>query len=274
MSVNACAELVRKGDPDRFLAAMAARPPERALLFPLYAFNLEIARAPWIASEPMLAEIRLQWWRDALSEIYTGQVPRRHEVVEPLAAVIGATDLPRPLLDALIDARAFDAYGDPHPGRAAFDAYVTATGGNLMRLAALALGADANAAAIAGQAGAVHATGMLFEALPALYAANWDPVPVLGPIDRNAIAESRVPPPLAEALRSIASDALDRLAGLRTRRMEIPPEIRPALLPLWRAEAALKRAATAPDTMLAPVPPLSEFARRWGFLSRSVTGRW
>ncbi|MEL7216333.1 MAG: phytoene synthase, partial [Pseudomonadota bacterium] len=45
MSWTACAELVRTGDPDRFLAAMTASVEGRARLFPLYAFNLEVAKA-------------------------------------------------------------------------------------------------------------------------------------------------------------------------------------------------------------------------------------
>ena len=60
MSLQACAELVERGDPDRFLATMAAPVALRATLFPLYAFNVEIARAPWVTQEPMIAEMRLQ----------------------------------------------------------------------------------------------------------------------------------------------------------------------------------------------------------------------
>ena len=48
MSVEACAALVARGDPDRFLSAMAAPVAARAVLFPLYAFNLEVAKAPWL----------------------------------------------------------------------------------------------------------------------------------------------------------------------------------------------------------------------------------
>ena len=70
MSIDACAALVRRGDPDRFRAAMTAAPDQRGRLMVLYAFNLEVARAPWVASEPMLAEMRLQWWADAIAEIY------------------------------------------------------------------------------------------------------------------------------------------------------------------------------------------------------------
>ena len=45
MSLDACARLVERGDPDRFRVAMAAPPSAREALFPLYAFNLEVARA-------------------------------------------------------------------------------------------------------------------------------------------------------------------------------------------------------------------------------------
>ncbi len=38
---------VKTGDPDRYMATMAAKPPDREKLLVLYAFNLEIARAPW-----------------------------------------------------------------------------------------------------------------------------------------------------------------------------------------------------------------------------------
>ena len=89
MTIEACASLVRDGDPDRFAAAVAAPVPARAVLFPIYAFNLEVARAPWVTAEPMIAEMRLQWWRDVLSEIEAGGDVRRHEVATPLGAAIG-----------------------------------------------------------------------------------------------------------------------------------------------------------------------------------------
>jgi phytoene/squalene synthetase len=45
----ACAQLVERGDPDRFRAVMAAPPEARRVLFPIYAANVEIARAPWVS---------------------------------------------------------------------------------------------------------------------------------------------------------------------------------------------------------------------------------
>jgi hypothetical protein len=68
MSLQACAEMVARGDPDRFRAAMAAPLAARQMLFPLYAFNIEVSRAPWVTAEPIIAEMRLQFWRDVIEE--------------------------------------------------------------------------------------------------------------------------------------------------------------------------------------------------------------
>lgn len=86
----ACAQLVERGDPDRFAATMAAPVEARKVLFPVYAFNVEVSRAPWVTQEAIIAEMRLQWWTDALEEIASGGLVRRHEVVTSLAHVLDA----------------------------------------------------------------------------------------------------------------------------------------------------------------------------------------
>ncbi|WP_444430990.1 squalene/phytoene synthase family protein [Rhodobacter capsulatus] len=67
--VALCAERLAAGDPDRFAAVMACPAPDRAALFALYAANLAIAQAPWASAEPLVAEMRLQWWIDALGAL-------------------------------------------------------------------------------------------------------------------------------------------------------------------------------------------------------------
>ena len=101
--IAACAGLVARGDADRFLAVMAASPPARDVLFPIYAFNVEVARAPWVTEESMIAEMRLQWWRDAVDEIGAHGAVRKHEVVTPLAGVLDATGAA--VLAELVEAR-------------------------------------------------------------------------------------------------------------------------------------------------------------------------
>jgi len=100
----AIAALVRRHDPDRFLTALFAPSEKRDALLTLYAFNHELARAREVVSEPPLALIRLQWWREVVEGAH-----RRHEVAEPLRVAIAAGDLDRGDLLALIDAREAEA---------------------------------------------------------------------------------------------------------------------------------------------------------------------
>lgn len=138
MSLNACAALVEKADPERFRAIMATPVPARQVLFPLFAFNAEISRAPWVTQEPMIAEMRLQWWRDALEEIATGKTVRRHEVVDGLADVLDPQAAQ--LLDATVAARRWDIYSDAFEDDAHLDNYLDATCGHLVWTAARLLG--------------------------------------------------------------------------------------------------------------------------------------
>src|SRR3954454_2482946 len=101
---DAIAAIVRRHDPDRFLTALFAPADRRDALLTLYAFNHELARAREVASEPTLALIRLQWWR----EVVEG-APRRHEVADPLRGLIEAGELRRDDLLAMIDAREAEA---------------------------------------------------------------------------------------------------------------------------------------------------------------------
>ena len=57
MSLQACANLVARADPERFSAVMAAPLGARAVLLPIYAAAAEVARAPWITKEPIIAEM-------------------------------------------------------------------------------------------------------------------------------------------------------------------------------------------------------------------------
>ena len=138
MSVDACAALVARGDPDRFLAVMAAPVAVRARLLPLYAFNLEVARAPWVTAEPLIAEMRLQWWRDVVA----GGEARAHEVAGPLHGVIRAAGLPVDVMDRLIEARRWDIGREAFAGQAAMDGYLEDTAGGLMWLACVAAGSS------------------------------------------------------------------------------------------------------------------------------------
>src|SRR3954468_1442712 len=150
-----CEATVRKYDPDRYFSALFAPADKRPLLFALYAFNHELAHIGETVREPMMGEIRLQWWRETAEGAREGK-PRAHDGARALAELFARADLPTSLFDAMIDARALDIAGDPAPDQASLDRYLDSTSGNLMRLAVRVLGADAAHDDLAREAGIAY----------------------------------------------------------------------------------------------------------------------
>jgi phytoene/squalene synthetase len=254
LTVAACAALVERGDPDRFLAVMAAPPYARAQLFPLYAFNLEVARAPWVTDEPLIAEMRLQWWRDVVENAASGAA-RAHEVAGPLHDLIRDFGLPVEVLDRLIAARRWDIHREAHADMPALEDYLEDTGEGLMWLAARALGAPDTAEAAVRAFGWASAAATYLRAVPDLVARGRQPLP-------DGIA----PDALARAGR-------ERLQAARAGRKTIPRAARPALLAGWQAAGLLRLAEAEPDRVAAGELALSEFSRRGGLVRAAFTGR-
>ncbi len=255
MTIAACAALVERGDPDRFRAVMAAPVAARARLFPLYAFNLEVARAPWVTEEPLIAEMRLQWWRDVVENAASGAA-RAHEVAGPLHEVIRDFQLPVSVLDALIAARRWDIHPEPHADLEALTAYLEATGAGLMWLAAKALGAPDRAEPAVRAYGWAAAAASYLRAVPDL------------------VARGRQPLPEGVAPQDIATAGLARLAFSRQARTSVPNAAAPALLAGWTAEPVLRLAAADPQRVMAGDLRIPEVRTRGRLLWQAVTGRW
>ncbi len=252
--LNACAGLVQRGDPDRVLAAMAAPPAARRALFPLFAMNVEVSRAPWVTQEEMIAEMRLQWWRDALEEIAAGGPLRRHEVVTPLGAVM--TPQLAGTLDDYIAVRRWDIYRDPFDDAAHFDRYIDQSAGSLLWAATSMLGtAEERVVRDFG-----FATGL----------ANWlRAVPELEARGRIPLLDGR-----PEAVRALAERGLDHLSRARAARGAISPEARPALLSGWQTGVILRQARKDPARVAQGALGQSEARKRLTLMARAAAGRW
>jgi phytoene/squalene synthetase len=248
--VDELAAEVRRGDPDRWRTAMLAPEAARAGLFALYAFNLEVARAPWVASEPALVAIRLAWWREAVEEIYDGRAPRRHPVVAGLAAAVGAGDLPRRLFEGMIEARGSEVEGRA-ADLAAVEGYVDHTAGHLMELAARHLGAEGAALPVVRDFARGAGTAALVEALPELRARGRDPLPE------------------GADVAGLAKRGLAAIARARAHRERVPAAAAPALLAGWQAEGLLRQAAAG----RAPRRAAPAVARA-ALALRALSGRW
>jgi phytoene synthase len=231
------AELVRRHDPDRYFCALFAPAPAREALFTLYAFNHELARAREATSEPGLALIRLQCWR----EVVEG-ADRQHEVARPLHALIAAGGVPAAQLLSMIDMRESEAV-DPPP---TVDAFVA-----LMRQGPGALAEAAGAALGGGDDGRLRELGAAFGV-----AGTLRNVPVLArqgrcnlPLDVLAAggmsAEDAVANPAA-ALAVARPALVEAGRSLLGRRRGVPRAVLAAALPAVLARRDFGR-ATPPD---------------------------
>ncbi|MEM8579431.1 MAG: squalene/phytoene synthase family protein [Pseudomonadota bacterium] len=233
-NLTACARIVERADPLRFACTMAVEPALRARLFPLYAFNVEVSRAPWVTAEPMIAEMRLQWWRDALEEIAAGGPVRAHEVTTPLAGVLSAEEAQA--LDRLVAARRWDIYKEPYEDQAHLHDYLDATAATLMVVA----GRDARLRGT-GYAGGV--------------AAWFHAVPKLEGLGRIPLVNGT-----AQGVQAMAQDALGRLGPGG-----------PAALPAAGARSVLRAAIKAPGLVgQGGLPPLDA---PWARLRARLLGR-
>lgn len=256
--LNACAALVERGDPVRFRAAMAAPVAARRVLFPLYAFNLEVARAPWVTQEPLIARMRLQWWRDALAEIAEGGVVRRHEVVTPLALAIRAEDVPA--LDRLVAARDRDVEPADFTNEAEVLDYLDATSTGLIAVAAHRLGGDASGAAVGDVAGSAGR---------ALGLANWlMAVPVLEAAGRRPLPEGS-----DTAIAGLARAGTVAWQEVRRAWRGVPNAAKPAFFPMAGAGMILRRALRDPGLVRADGLEPGQLQARLRMAAMAVSGR-
>lgn len=277
-TLSPCAGIVRRHDNDRFLTALFAPAEGREDLFALYAFNHEVAKTREVVSEPTLGLIRLQWWRESLDGAFAG-TPRRHEVVEPMAAAIKRRGLDRRQLETLIDAREADLEEE---GNASLDClvnYADVTGTPLVRLALAVLGVEAAAAEGAARAvGTAYALTGILRAVP-FHASQGR---ILLPRDRLAAAgvtelgllDGRPEPGLRTVVAEVAERARGPLAEARRQRSAVPREALPALLPASLAELYLGTLAKAGHDPFAArvqmVNPFRQIRLAWA----ALTGRW
>jgi NADH dehydrogenase [ubiquinone] 1 alpha subcomplex assembly factor 6 len=256
---------VRRHDRDRFQTALFAPARSRESLFALYAFNYEIARVRETVTEPVLGQIRLQWWRESIAAAFDGGSVRHHIVVEALTAVIRACALTRAHFDRLVDAREGDLGEMPWASLAALEDYAEATSARLVYLALESLGVREPAANKAAfHIGTAYALAGLLRAMPFQARAGRLIIPSdiaeQTQLDTNDYRALRRTPALRAATEAIVAVAYGHLAAARAHRRSIAHAALPALLPAIVAERSLARlkragfdpfdpALVAPDTM-------------------------
>jgi phytoene synthase len=257
----------RAWERDRYLAALLAPSTVREDLITLAAFAGEIARIPAYVSEPMMGEIRLQWWRDALS----AESGSGHPIADRMRAVIARYSLPEFLVVGFIDAQAFGLQDEPIADEQMLTAQLAKTEGALFELALRILGrSDAAARATALAAGKAYGLARMLVELPALWAQGRSLIPASRLADagvsvddwKSGISEEGIRPILA----AIAADARRQLDVARRHARDLSRAQLVALLPIAVVEPylqALGRHGRDPIRDPIDVAPLRRVWRIW-----------
>ena len=149
-----CNLLVKTNDPDRYLIALTAPKGAREALYSIYAFNQEIAKIPETVSEEILGQIKFQWWRESLEDVYGG-VARKHAILIALKEALNRFSIEESLLQEIISSREFDLEGREPKNIEELLTYAKGTSGNLLKITGGILGIDKNTSESLGTAHAL-----------------------------------------------------------------------------------------------------------------------
>ena len=241
MTIPYWAEDVKRWDRDRYLCTLLAPEDRRNDLFTLYAFNTEIARVRETVSEPLLGNIRLQWWRETLEAVFDGKPPR-HDLAEALGQIISRYELPRPLFDRMLDTREFDMQDRPPEDMGALMAYAEGTASSLQLLALSIQGGGESSEKAARDLGIAWALIGLIRATPFQAATGRTFLP-LDMLNKENLDPLRLSPSdgLSRVVGQVAEYAVEALQSSRRLKSDVPKAARNVMLLAPLADSYLKQ---------------------------------
>ena len=170
----------------------------------------------------------MQFWRDAIAEIYSGNDVRQHPVAHELRWTITRHSLDRGTIEQFLTDRQRDLSDEPPASIAALEGHVEGTSARLLELAVRTLG-DGNdpATDVVRNVGAAFGLSGLLRAVPfharqrRLYLPA-DQLDEAG-VDRESVFAGKFSPALAAVVAAVADCARDRLARSRDSWRDVPP---------------------------------------------------
>lgn len=274
-----CLKMLRDGDRDRYLCALLTPDSHRAPVAALYAFNMEVARIRDVVTEPMLGEVRLQWWKDLIDSESDAE-RAGHPVASALLRAIGDHGLPRQTLINILEARQFDLYDDPMPDRNTFEGYAGETASALVHLCSRVLDADESAGSgdAAGHAGVAQLVGGLLLLLSTHRARGqlYIPGDLLSAVglDRERFLAGEETDLIIRALSAFIALGREHLRKARECANQIAPSCFAAFLPIALTETILDRAERSGTAILGAPPNVPQWRRQIRLWNAARRGRF
>ena len=263
---TSAAEVVRQaardGEIDRYFAALMAPVAIRDDVMAIAAFSAVIGHIPQAVHEPMMGEVRLQWWRDALLSGRQLEATG-HPIADAVAAARTRHGLPDTLLNEIIDAvflalaaQASEASEDASRVLAQFESRVFALTAHVHAGAPVA-GCDE----LFEHAGAAYGLARALCRLPVAIASGWPPLSLVHPANDGGARAA-----LVADIPRLHDIARRSLAEVRRRQGELAPPAIAALAPVAMVEPYLEAQSRVIATLLdssIEILPLKRIWRIW-----------
>ncbi|MCH9765810.1 MAG: squalene/phytoene synthase family protein [Alphaproteobacteria bacterium] len=278
--VRQLANVARDHAYDRYVQALLIKPASlRPEFFLLAAFHGELARIPFLVREPMMGEIRLQWWRDVvlaaraveLNEPINFGSPLANQVVQFLVR----NRKSETAFDALIDARGAELSSEAFTDERAFEGYLDGIATRQLEVGSELLGltVDEDAKNALQAAGRAIAIAEVAQRLPRHLSLGRCPVPlsVVACKILDQVPLEEFDHLIRNAIAALADRAKDYLAAYRGAQARLSPKMTQVALPLALVEPyfqALHKRSWDPMQTASPKTPMTRFVRLWWAATR------
>ena len=264
----AMAEVIRAaakaGEPDRYLAALLAPREARDDLVTLAAFLAGIGKVAEQVSDPMLGEIRLQWWHDALLPSQRDTISG-NPIADAFAGVVKRRGLSLTALGDFLDAHTHALYPAPPSTAEALFLELDLTEKSAFDFAGqiLAATADQHYADMTRNAAVAYGLARRALRLPFSLARGRDVLP----------AEWQGQAGLSQGLKCLVLEARARLKLIEQNWPGATPALRQTLLPVALVEPYLRALERRGYDAAHEIGDVSPLTRVWRLGTAHVRGR-
>jgi NADH dehydrogenase [ubiquinone] 1 alpha subcomplex assembly factor 6 len=271
---------LRAEDHARYLTILYAQRNNRESMAALARLNIELSTIRESVSEPMIGEVRLAWWREAVADLYAGNI-RKHEVLQALVACGAVPLVPQALLDSMIEARIDEIYDTQPATLDMLDDFIGRTAGQLQQALSYVLcGGTPNAATLA----AAHHVGRAWGLIGIVRAVGFharqqrryipDAALQAAGIDPQTMVQQPITAALAPALKTLVDHARQALVLARLQWSAVDRRGLPALALARLADDYAARLAVVGYDPIRFGELGGDLKRQWLLFAATLTGRY
>ncbi|KAJ8041694.1 NADH dehydrogenase (ubiquinone) complex I, assembly factor 6 [Holothuria leucospilota] len=244
-NVEYCLNYVQKHDYENYLWMLLLPDVSRSSVVALRAFNIELATIKDNVSRVEIGKMRIQFWKEAVEDIYKG-IPPHHPVAEELFEAVQKYNLSKRWLQRVIEERDRTLEDRPFVSLEEVESYAENTASSLLYLTLEILGVkDVHADHAASHIGKSQGLTTIIRAVPYHAARRNVLLPQELLIKHNVTQESIIrqssEQPVKDVIYEIASQAHSHILKAQSMKKSLPKEALPAFLALAPVESYLRR---------------------------------